>query len=156
MRWSLSLSSVTKFPPAHRAALSQGNEPLKFTSSTCFLLSWMLILTFKVQHSKPSCSCSLAKPSLTLCNPIDCSTPGFPVFHHLLELAQTHVHWVGDAVQTACPLSTSSPVFNLFLASGSFPISWPFASGGQSVGASASIVGNKWLKDSMGTTEWWL
>ena len=115
LRWDEALAqSCTKFSPAHRAALSHGNGPLKFTSSTCFLLSWVLILTFKVQHSKFSCRCSLAKPSLTLCNPTDCSTPGFPVFHHLLELAQTHVRWVSDAIQPSYPLSPpSSPALNL-------------------------------------------
>ena len=45
----------------------------------------------------------------TLCNPMDCSTPGFPVHHQLLELAQTHVHWVGDAIQPSHPLSSPSP-----------------------------------------------
>ena len=40
-----------------------------------------------------------------LCNPMDCSTPGFPVHHHLPELAQTHVHWVDDATQPSHPLS---------------------------------------------------
>ena len=50
-----------------------------------------------------------------LCNPMDCSTPGFPVLHHLLELAQTDVHWVGDAMQPSHPLSSSSPpAFNLY------------------------------------------
>ena len=44
-----------------------------------------------------------------LCNPMDCSTPDFPVFHHLPELAQTHVHWVDDAIQPSCPLSLPSP-----------------------------------------------
>ena len=49
-----------------------------------------------------------------LCNPMDCSTPGFPVHHQLLELAQTHVHRVGDAIQPSHPLSSpSSPAFNL-------------------------------------------
>ena len=37
-------------------------------------------------------SCSATKSHLTLCDPMDCSTPGFPVIHYLLELAQTHVH----------------------------------------------------------------
>ena len=41
-----------------------------------------------------------------LCNPMDCSTPGFPVHHQLSELTQTHVHWVGDAIQPSHPLST--------------------------------------------------
>ena len=45
---------------------------------------------------------------------MDCSTPGFPVPHHLLELAQTHVHWFGDAIQPSHPLSPPSPpAFNL-------------------------------------------
>ena len=50
----------------------------------------------------------------TLCNPMDCRTPGFPVHHQLPELAQTHVHWVDDAIQPSLPLSSSSPpAFNL-------------------------------------------
>ena len=44
-----------------------------------------------------------------LWDPMDCSMPGFPVLHHLLELAQTHVHWVGDATQPSYPLSSPSP-----------------------------------------------
>ena len=49
-----------------------------------------------------------------LCNLMDCSTPGLPVHHQLLELAQTHVHWVGDAIQPSHPLSSPSPpAFNL-------------------------------------------
>ena len=48
----------------------------------------------------------------TLCNPMDCSTPGFPVHHQFLELTQIHVHWVGDAIQPS-PLSfPSPPTFN--------------------------------------------
>ena len=45
----------------------------------------------------------------TLGDPMDCSTPGFPVYHQLLELAQTHVHQVGDAIQPSHPLSSISP-----------------------------------------------
>ena len=45
----------------------------------------------------------------TLCDPMDCTTPGFPAHHQLLELAQTHVHWVGDAIQPSHPLSSPSP-----------------------------------------------
>ena len=40
---------------------------------------------------------------------MDCSTPGFPVLHYLLEFAQTHVHWVGDAIQPFYPLPSPSP-----------------------------------------------
>ena len=57
---------------------------------------------------------SVVQSCLTLCDPMDCSTPGLPVHHHLLELAQTHVHSVGDASQPSHPLSSpSSPAFNL-------------------------------------------
>ena len=51
---------------------------------------------------------------LTLCSPMDCSMPGFPVHHQLPELAQTHVHQVSDAIQPSHPLSfPSSPALNL-------------------------------------------
>ena len=56
---------------------------------------------------------SVAQSCLTLCNPMDCSTPGFPVHYQLPELAQTHVHRVSDAVQTSHSLSSPSPAFNL-------------------------------------------
>ena len=56
-------------------------------------------------------SCSVVSDSL---RPHGCSMPGFPVLHHLLELAQTHVHWVSDSIQPSCPLlSPSPPAFNL-------------------------------------------
>ena len=51
-----------------------------------------------------NCCCSVAKSCPTLCDPMDCSTPGFPVLHHLPEITQTHVHWVGDAIQPSHPL----------------------------------------------------
>ena len=76
-----------------------------------------------------------------LCDPVSWSTPGFPVLHCLPEFAQTHVHWVGDAIQP------SHPLLHLILsclqslpASRSFPMSWVFASVGQSIGASASVL----------------
>ena len=60
------------------------------------------------------CSCcSVAKSCLTLCNLMDCSTPGFPVFHCPLEFVQTCVHWISDAIQPSHPLSPASPAFNL-------------------------------------------
>ena len=59
-------------------------------------------------------SVQLSHSVVSFCNPMDCSTPGFPVCHQLLELAQTHVHQVSDAIQPSCPLSsTSPPTFNL-------------------------------------------
>ena len=57
---------------------------------------------------------SVAQLCLTLCDPMDCSTPGFPVHHQLPEFAQTHVLQVGGAIQLSHPLlSTSPPAFNL-------------------------------------------
>ena len=57
---------------------------------------------------------SVAQSCPTLCYPMDCNTPGLPVHHQLLELTQTHVHWVSDAIQPSHPLSSPSPpAFNL-------------------------------------------
>ena len=53
--------------------------------------------------------CSVTKSCPTLCYPMDCSMPGFSVLHYLPEFAQTHVHWVGDAIQPSQPLSSPSP-----------------------------------------------
>ena len=62
----------------------------------------------KIQWCSNETDSSVTKSCLTLCNPMDCSMPGFP------ELAQTHVHWVGDAIQPSHPLSSPSPpTFNL-------------------------------------------
>ena len=53
---------------------------------------------------------SVTQSYLTLCDPMDCSMPGFPLHHQLLELTQTHIHWVGDAIQPSHPLSPPSPL----------------------------------------------
>ena len=63
-------------------------------------LSWVCLFDFS----------SLSRVWL---NPMDCSTPGLPVPHQFPEFTQTHVHWVGDAIQPSYPLSSSSPAFNL-------------------------------------------
>ena len=74
--------------------------------------------------------CSVTQSWLTLCDPINCSTPGFLVLHH-------HIHWVSDAIQSSHPLSSCPQSFP---ASRSSPWSWLFASGGQSIGTSASAL----------------
>ena len=67
---------------------------------------------------------------------MDCSTPGFPVLHYLLEFAQTHLHWVNHAIQPSHPLSIPSP-YALSLCHHQVSLmSWLFTSGGQSIGAS--------------------
>ena len=75
---------------------------------------------------------------LTFCDSMDCNMPGFLVLHYLLEFAQTYVHWVSDAIQPShLWLSPSSPALNLSQHQSLF-LCWLFASGGQSIGASAS------------------
>ena len=72
----------------------------------------------------------------TLCNPMDCSTPGLPVHHQLPELAQTHVYQVGDDPAISSSVVPFSFCLQSFPALGSFPMSCLFKSGGQSIGAS--------------------
>ena len=72
----------------------------------------------------------------TLCDLMDCSMPGLPVHHQLLEFTQTHVHWVGDAIQPSHPLSAPS-LLQSFPASGFLQMSQFFSSGDQSIGVSA-------------------
>ena len=72
------------------------------------LVIWACTLFFLISVS------SVAQLCLTLCETMDCSTPGLSVHHQLPELTQTHVHWVGDAIQPSHPLSSPSPpAFNL-------------------------------------------
>ena len=78
--------------------------------------------TYSVIHqslSSISSSVPVTQPCLTLYDPTDCHTPGFPVHHQLPEFIQTLVHWVSDATQPSHPLLSPSP----FPASGSFPMS---------------------------------
>ena len=56
---------------------------------------------------------SVAQSCLTLCDPVDCSMPGFPVHHQLPEFTQTHIHWVSDAIQPSYLLSSPSPNVSL-------------------------------------------
>ena len=60
-------------------------------------------------ESSVPCCCSVAQKCLPLCDPMDCSTPSFPVLHHLPEFAQTHVRWVSDAIQSSHLLLSPSP-----------------------------------------------
>ena len=73
--------------------------------STSIIFIW---ISMSVQFS------TLAQSCLTLCSPMDCSMPVLPVHHKLPKFTQTHVHWVGDAIQPSHPLSSPSyPTFNL-------------------------------------------
>ena len=88
------------------------------------------------------CWCSVSQSCPTLCDPMDCCTPGFPVLHHLPELAQAHVHWADDAIHPT--ISSSVVSFSScpqsFPASESFLIGWLVVSGGQSIETSAAVL----------------
>ena len=79
----------------------------------------------------PYCCCLVAQSCPTLCDPMDCSMPGFPVLHHLPEFAQTHVCWVSDTIQPSPPLSSPSlllsvfPSIKLFSSESALHIRWP-------------------------------
>ena len=98
----------------------EGSHQLDHLTNTC-LISNILYLqqnlhSFLLQtaSSSWSChSCSLAKSSPTLCDPMGHSALGFPVHHYFLEFAQIHVHWVSDVIQRSYPLSLPSPALNL-------------------------------------------
>ena len=117
---------LTEQQPASAESVASG-EPVNITKK-CF---WAPRC---VSHS----SVQFTQSFPTLCKPMDCSTPGFPVHHQLPEPAQTHGHWVGDAIQ---PSHLCRPLLlppSVFPASGSFQTSQFFTSGGQSIGVSAS------------------
>ena len=74
-----------------------------------FFLSFLYCIIIRALTLTPFCCCSVVQSCLTLYDPMECSTPGFPVLHQLPELAQTHVHRVSDAIQPSHPLSSPSP-----------------------------------------------
>ena len=81
-------------------------QGLAFNKCTCCLIifkKFIGVWLLSVQFSSVAQSCP------TLCDPRDCSTPGLPVHHQLLEFTQAHVHWVSDAIQPSHPLSSPSP-----------------------------------------------
>ena len=91
-------------------SISPSNE---YSGLISFRIDWFYLLVIPGTLKSLRC-CSVTKSYLTLCDPMSCSLPGFPVLHYLLELAQTHVHQVGDAIQPSHPLlSPSLPTFNL-------------------------------------------
>ena len=103
--WELVMNREAWSAVIHGGTKSQTR--LKRLSSS----SKQLSIQFLIPYSSIS---SVAQSCSTLCDPMDCSTPGFPVHHQFLELAQIHVHQVSDAIQPSHPLSSSSPLaFNL-------------------------------------------
>ena len=97
---------------------------------------------------------SVAQSCPTLCNPMNHSTPGLPVHHQLLEFTQTHIHWVGDAIQPSHPLSSPFPLAPNPSPHQSFPMSQLFTWGGQSTGVSALASFLPKKSQGWSPTEW--
>ena len=107
--------------------------------SVQFFNQCLVLFQVQVFYILYCCCCSVVQSCPTLCNPINCSTPGLFVPNYLLEFAQVHVHCIGEIIQPSHPLIPSSPSA-LSQASGTFPMSQLFISGGQNTGASASAA----------------
>ena len=104
--WTQYAKKFGKHTNGHRTGKGQFFLPIpkkgtaKNVQTTIQLDSFHMIAS-SVQSVTHSCP--------TLCDPMDCNTPGLPVHHQLLKFTQTHVHWVGDAIQPSHPLSSPSP-----------------------------------------------
>ena len=85
----------------------------KASSWSVFMIRLPMVLIPFGIHTKRCniyiCCCLVIQSCVTLCNPMDCPTPGFSVLNHLPKFSQTHVHWVDDAIQPFHPLSPPSP-----------------------------------------------
>ena len=93
--------------PSH-PLLSPSPPTFNLSQHQC-LFKWVSIRVLKMIRIKIT-SCSGTQFFLTLCELMDCTTPGFPVLHYLPETAPTQVHWIGDAIQPFHPLSPPSPL----------------------------------------------
>ena len=103
------------------------------------LYQYIYMESRKMAQMSLFCGCSVAKSYPILFNSVNCSLPDSFVLLYLSEFAQTHIYWVSDAIlPSSVALFSSFP--HSFPASGSFPMSQLFASGGQSIGASTSVL----------------
>ena len=131
--------SKTIFPSRSRQGgiCSQGSSFLRSVYSVT-LSTEIIWNTYDITWVSISIS-SVTQSCMTLCNPMDCSTPGLPVHHQLPEFTQTHVHWVSDAIQPSHPLSSPSPpTFNLSQHQGLFKWVSSLHQMATSIGVSAS------------------
>ena len=116
-------------------------------------LIWLYLFPFPTLFP---CNCFslVAQSCPTLCDPMNCSTPGLPVHHQLLEFTQTHVHRVGDAIQPSHPLLSPSPPAPNPSQHESFPMSQLFTWAGQSIGVSALASVLPMNTQDWSTSEW--
>ena len=124
----------TWVPSLVRDALTH-NAPQRFANKGLYSQSYGLssshIQMWERDHKQGCCCCSVPQSCCTLCNPMDCSKPGFPVLHCLLEFAQTHIHWLNDAIQPSHPLLPPSPLvlslysIRVFSNESAFSLRWP-------------------------------
>ena len=155
-KWSLWELLLFRYNvPYNRVTVSFSHFYLHVRASLS--LGWVKICVWNTRHSTsssllppqgvpwgPSCCCLSATQScLALCDPMDCSTPGFP--HHIPQFAEVHVHCISDAIQPShltlffcCPQS--------FPASGTLPMDWLITSNDQNTGASASASVNEYSR----------
>ena len=117
----------------------RGNEIVPFTE-TCTCLIWSCWPPTKNLQWHVG-FVYVVKSLLVVSSSMDCSTPGLLVPHCFPEFAQIHVHWIADAIQPSYPLLPSSSfAFNLSQHQNLFPMNQLFIPGGQSIGASASVL----------------
>ena len=121
--WPIWWTSASVWPelwPQECVHSSPRNQPIKILSETLSRISKIAsgkILKVWASDSHwvlgQGCCCSVTKSCLTPWDPMDCSTPGFLILHHLPEFTQTHIHWIGDTIQPSHPLLPCFPAFNL-------------------------------------------
>ena len=124
MAWGGSLwKPVSRRGKCHFMSWGSRNFKLKVVNKSL----WRRLVWWKHMHQFST----VAQSCLTLCNPMNCSMPGLPVHHQLLENTQTHVHWVGDATQPSHPLSSLLllpsivPSIRVFSNESALHIRWP-------------------------------
>ena len=116
------LISIPTRPRTHRPSFKPGSLiPIPFLTSSGPPLPLLRHFHLSSGTWVSQSVSSVAQSCPTLCDPMDCSTTGLPVHHQLLEFTQTHVYWVGDAIQPSHPLSSPfPPAFNLYQYQGLF------------------------------------
>ena len=137
--WGRKESDTTKW--LHFLSLSLGRLVKTPNRLSMFIINVILIQP----DGAITCCCSVVQLCPAFCDFKDCSMPGFPVLHQLPELAQTHVHWVGDAIQPSHPVTPFSSCPQSFPASGSFPVSQLFISGSQSIQLQLKHQSLQWM-----------